>query len=114
MNASRVDRFWAVWRLDGNSPTTRHSSKALACEEASRLAAKHPGSVFYVLEVVGAYAVPITRPQFFGIREGDIDPLDRPTPGPEPATEPVYGPDERQVLRSRINKYTDQVPKSFF
>ena len=46
---SNPHKFWMVHSMYG-SPTVEHTSEDEAISEAERLALKHPGSVFYVLE----------------------------------------------------------------
>lgn len=56
-----MQKFWMVYKedinLQGGLPRHRHSTKAEAVKESERLAIKHPGSLFYVLEVVGASVI---------------------------------------------------------
>lgn len=50
----QVNRFWMVLNLAGEAPTYRHRSFDAARAEAERLAQKHPGQIFVVLEPVTA------------------------------------------------------------
>lgn len=82
MSQPLVDRFFMVWGDSdksgwNNKPTVRHPTATAAAEEAERLAAKSPGTVYYILEVKGAYAIPKAKPQYFGTREGDYSPLEK-------------------------------------
>ena len=44
-------KFWLIFNLtSGSAPTTAHSTEKSAREEAERLARKHPGHRFVVLE----------------------------------------------------------------
>jgi hypothetical protein len=43
-------QFWLVWKRDGGPPRHRHATRDLAVAEAERLAALHPGQVFYIYE----------------------------------------------------------------
>ncbi len=45
--------FWMVWSPRGGLPVVRHVSLAKAAAEALRLAEKHHGRHFYVLEEAG-------------------------------------------------------------
>lgn len=45
-------QFYMVWRGRGSVPTTQHETLETAEAEASRLARKEPGEVFYVLASV--------------------------------------------------------------
>ena len=47
--------FWFVWSPQGQLPEFRHDSEDLAHVEAQRLAYKHPGRTFVVLQSVCAY-----------------------------------------------------------
>ena len=44
-----MEKFWLVWRIDGDSPSFRHASLKTAKAEAERLARANPGCQFYVL-----------------------------------------------------------------
>lgn len=46
---STTPAFWLVWRDGGSNPTKKHATESEARAEAERLAAKHPGSRFFVL-----------------------------------------------------------------
>jgi len=53
-----MEKFWAVWRVDGGGPPTkRHASKSDAIKEADRLA-RQSSAKYYVLESVGYVEVP--------------------------------------------------------
>lgn len=45
-----IPKFWMVYREDSSAPRVKHSSLADAANEARRLAKKHPGKAFFVLE----------------------------------------------------------------
>ncbi len=45
-------KFWMVWRHDTPTTNVRHPSHGLACQEADRIARKHPGYKVYVLEAI--------------------------------------------------------------
>ncbi len=61
MSGQRTEQeFWLVWNGNGNTlPTKRQESLANAQAEAMRLAGLHPGTVFYVLKAMNAYAAEI-------------------------------------------------------
>lgn len=42
--------FWIVWKEGGGPSYVKHDSRRSALNEAERLAVKHPGGRFYVLE----------------------------------------------------------------
>lgn len=46
--------FWMVHAINGGPPTCRHDSRVSAEREAKRLARNNPGTVFAILEAVGA------------------------------------------------------------
>lgn len=48
-------KFWMVMGMDHGPPRYQHLTKALAQQEAQRLAALSPGSTFVVLAAVDAY-----------------------------------------------------------
>lgn len=47
-------QFWMVYGIGQRAPAFQHPSSAAAAEEAKRLARACPGTVFVVLEAVGA------------------------------------------------------------
>ena len=55
-----MNKFWMVYRVPGHQdscfrePTKEHPTYASANTEANRLAKKHPGSIFIVLEAVSS------------------------------------------------------------
>lgn len=64
--------FWFVWNWQGGTPNEQHGSQQAAIAEAERLALKHPGRVFVVLQSVCAVEAASVRhtdlrpPQYFG------------------------------------------------
>ncbi|MDX9896338.1 MAG: hypothetical protein RBS34_12870 [Desulfofustis sp.] len=44
--------FWLVWNPNGRQPLVRHPTEEVARREAERLARKHPGDTFYVLQAM--------------------------------------------------------------
>lgn len=57
------EKFWLVWRDDGASPHKRHNSHASASEEARRLAGKHPGQRFFVVEAQSFWQTKAPQPE---------------------------------------------------
>lgn len=51
-------KFWLVWREGGGCPTFSHDNLLAARMEANRLAGKHPGDRFIVLEAIEARTLP--------------------------------------------------------
>lgn len=49
-----MDKFWMVWRENGDIPRYKHATEASAKQEAERLARNNPGVKFYVLVSVDA------------------------------------------------------------
>ena len=43
-------KFWMVYNPNGSKPTASHATEEIAEAEAKRLATKHPGERFVVLE----------------------------------------------------------------
>ena len=56
------DRYWLVHNPQRTAPVVRHYLRGDADNEATRLAEKHPGETFYVLEVVSAFAAEVSPP----------------------------------------------------
>ena len=50
-----MDKFWMVWGPTFGSPEVRHLTLNAAKVEAARLAVKHPGYGFIILESLGHY-----------------------------------------------------------
>lgn len=44
------EKFWMVWKKDGNLPRVAHRTKQAAMNEAIRLYGLYPDDIFYVLE----------------------------------------------------------------
>jgi hypothetical protein len=47
-----MDKFWMVYGGYLSDPVFKHESEQDARTEAERLARKHPGNKFYILEVI--------------------------------------------------------------
>ena len=45
--------YYYVFRVGGSTPTVRHETIELAHKESERLASKHPGQIFEILQCVG-------------------------------------------------------------
>jgi len=52
-----MNRFWLVWCENGGPPTVKHTDIASAECEAERLARKHRGTTFVVLEALASVNV---------------------------------------------------------
>lgn len=48
------ETFWLVWNPRNRPPLVRHPTELVARAEAERLARKHPGDTFYVLQAIDA------------------------------------------------------------
>jgi len=48
-----VEKFWMIWNPGNMQPRVQHESLESAKLEAERLARKHPGEDYIVLESVG-------------------------------------------------------------
>jgi hypothetical protein len=55
------ERFYLVWGIGKPAPTAMHPDKETADKEARRLAEKHPGTIFVVMEPVEAYRTAAPR-----------------------------------------------------
>lgn len=49
-----ITRFWTVWNPDRGAPNKKHKTFEAARRESERLAHKHPGLCYYVMECRGA------------------------------------------------------------
>jgi len=45
--------YYYVFRVGGSTPTARHETIELAHKESERLASKHPGQSFEILQCIG-------------------------------------------------------------
>ena len=55
-------QFYFVWTKRGHVPRYAHSKFSVACAEAKRLAAKHPGEKFIVLGSISKVHVAVAEP----------------------------------------------------
>lgn len=58
-----ANHFWLVWRENDRNPTFVHKTKESAVEEAKRLAVKHPGSAFYIMQSLFGLKAIIPEPE---------------------------------------------------
>ncbi len=90
---SAPERFYLVWGMGKPAPTMQHEDRVKADAEARRLALKHPGTVFVVMEPVEAYragTAPVEKVYLQYPTRADADlPFEEP-----PAVETVNGPVE--------------------
>ncbi|MUO84840.1 hypothetical protein [Agrobacterium vitis] len=63
MSEPNPARFYMVFNPAANPPTYMHGGKQSAIDEAKRLASKHHGQRFFVLEAVEAYQVDLPEPR---------------------------------------------------
>ena len=47
-----MEKFWMIWRVDGQGPTKKRGSLEEAKAEAERLASSLPGRKFMILEAI--------------------------------------------------------------
>jgi hypothetical protein len=73
------DRYWMVHNRNNLTPTVQHADKYSAQEEAKRLAAKHVGETFFILEAASAFCVIMPEPIECFIQARAL-----PTPAPAP------------------------------
>lgn len=59
---AEADRYWMVHNPINRDPQVKHLTKSSAETEASRLASKHIGETFFVLEAINAFQVEIPGP----------------------------------------------------
>lgn len=61
-----MDRYYMIHKPNGGStPSKVHTTPAEAQEEAKRLAQKHPGDLFVVLESALGYQIKVPEPTVF-------------------------------------------------
>lgn len=79
------DRFYLVWGINKPAPTVPHPDKETADKEARRLAEKHPGTIFVVMEPVEAYRTTAPRVEkvFLPYPTVAADPQEQPSPEPK-------------------------------
>lgn len=70
-NETPITKFWMVYGIGQLSPTYQHYSFLQASDEAKRLAEKHPGIKFVVLEALEAFKAEKPRIISIGVTEGD-------------------------------------------
>ena len=94
---SEQHKFWLVWGIGKPAPTMQHPNPLKAEEEAKRLALKHPGVMFVVMESSKAWrtAEPSVEPITLWLAPDAFDePADRLPPpleymaGTMPGTDP--------------------------
>jgi len=64
--------YYYVLRKNGQPPTVRHATLALAVTEAERLANQHPGETFEILKAVAESRVQGPASTFFMDGEGEV------------------------------------------
>lgn len=62
-NTQALKAFFMIYGEHGAAPCAKHATYAAASEEADRLAAKHPGRVFFILRAVEGRLVDVPRPR---------------------------------------------------
>lgn len=70
MPITETVHFFMVWNKEGKHPRVTHKTYKVAEAEAARLAAKHPGRKFIVLQAVTKISEPPPEPmsaQAFGV-----------------------------------------------
>jgi hypothetical protein len=63
MNEPTANKFWLVWKIHGAPSTAQHQTAEIAKAEASRLAEKHPGERFVVLQAMSVFIATVNPPQ---------------------------------------------------
>ena len=83
-------KFWLVWGIGKPAPTVQHLNPLKAEQEAKRLALKHPGTMFVVMEAGKGLrtAEPTVEPFSLWLAPDAFDlPVEPPpAPAPEPAS----------------------------
>lgn len=81
-------KFWLVWGIGKPAPTMQHPNPLKAEEEAKRLALKHPGTMFVVMESSKAWrtAEPTVEPITLWLAPDAFESVIEPPPAPAPAS----------------------------
>ena len=66
------EKYWMVHNPENRQPFKLHCDRVAASVEAKRLAKKHPGQCFFVLEPTCGYVVVAPEPEEIEITEGEI------------------------------------------
>lgn len=80
-------KFWLVWGIGKPAPTMQHPNPLKAEAEANRLALKHPGTMFVVMEAKDGYrtAEPKVEPVTLWLAPDAFDlPAEQPPSSPPP------------------------------
>lgn len=80
-------KFWLVWGIGKPAPTVRHPNPMVAEAEAKRLALKHPGTMFVVMESSKGWrtAEPTVEPITLWLAPDAFAPPAEQPPSPPPA-----------------------------
>lgn len=77
------ERFYLVWGIGKPAPMPQQPDKETADKEARRLAEKHPGTIFVVMEPVEAYRTAAPRVEKVFLQYPTTPaPEEPPLPGP--------------------------------
>ncbi len=76
-----------VYRPGTPGPKVKHPTRDAAQTEAQRLAAKHPGTTFEILKVIGLSSTPVPTATTFWLDEAD-----KPEPTPPALPSPTATP----------------------
>lgn len=81
-------KFWLVWGIGKSVPTVQHPNPLIAETEAKRLALKHPGTMFVVMESSKGWrtAEPTVEPITLWLSPDAFDASIEPSPAPAPAS----------------------------
>ena len=68
---TNTNKFWMVWKINGYAPVQKHETAEIAKAEASRLAEKHPGERFVVLQAMSVFIATVNPPQELRCQSSD-------------------------------------------
>lgn len=61
--------YYYIFKSSGYPPSKRHETLESVEEEAKRLAMKHPGQQFEILQCIGITSIPVTNPSTFWLNK---------------------------------------------
>jgi hypothetical protein len=92
--------YYYIHRPGTPGPTVKHPTRAAAQTEAQRLATKHPGVTFEILQCVGLSSTPVPTATTFWLDEADK---------PKPTNPAKQDSEMVQLLRAAVEQDSEMV-----